>query len=278
MKLFEFSQAKQYIVLGALVLFGLLLLLHRQQERLPDNRAVRVMLFVTSPPLRALTWVDTQAMEFWEQLFHAGKLQTENEKLRLELARVRMERDLLREETAKLESVNQLIPNTKILNTPIVAANIIAFSADQYTHSIKIDRGANDGVRENLPVINHEGLIGIVITAGPNTALVRLTIDDHFAIASMLRETRLQGHVQGTGRPGELQFHFDDIYEQIEPEQEVITSGMAGAIPSLLPKGLLIGRIERLELGVTGQPFAIVRPAANADRLEQVVVMILPQE
>lgn len=153
----------------------------------------------------------------------------------------------------------------------LVSANVIARDVSNWTHTIVIDIGSNDGVKADMAVISKEGLVGRVWAVTPNTAEVRLIVDRDSAVGGMIQDTRLPGIVDGNGENSALEFvHIpNDVF--IEPNQTVTTSGLE----SLFPKGLRIGYISEIypePNGLTKR--AVVIPFVDFHRLEEVMVIL----
>ena len=53
----------------------------------------------------------------------------------------------------------------------------------------RIDKGADDGIKENMNVIAGGGLVGIVTDVGANYATVRSIIDDSSQVSAMAQQS-----------------------------------------------------------------------------------------
>ena len=102
------------------------------------------------------------------------------------LADVTAERDQLRQEVLKYQdaqSENELLRRQLNLNQSLgigaygpVGARVFAQSSTVWYATVKIDKGSSDGLRDGMPVLDENGLVGTVsqttrsASAGPNPA------------------------------------------------------------------------------------------------------------
>ena len=109
---------------------------------------------------------------------------------------------------------------------------------------IIIDKGSNDGVVKDLPIIVENGiLVGKVIDIEPALSRVLLITDNHSQIAATLSDSdKVVGIVSGEHG---LTMKMDLIPKDqpLEINQLIITSGLEKNIP----KGLIIGKVIRID-------------------------------
>ncbi|HSQ21152.1 MAG TPA: rod shape-determining protein MreC, partial [Blastocatellia bacterium] len=60
-----------------------------------------------------------------------------------------------------------------------LAANVISRDASLWFRRLIIDRGTNDGVKRDMPVATAGGIVGRIISVGPNFAMVQVITDKH---------------------------------------------------------------------------------------------------
>jgi rod shape-determining protein MreC len=185
---------------------------------------------------------------------------------------LRAENEILRQQVRALtEAGNENLRLTHLLNLTqhtgfkTLGARVIGRDAGNWWKSIQIDRGANDGLRENLPVLNADGLIGKTVHVSPGEARVLLLIDPNCKVSAVLQDSREPGVVAGT------QMTYVDRSAKIKPGENVLTSGLGG----IFPKGILIGTVVKAELNRQGMYQDIeIKPAVDFRRLEEVVVIL----
>ena len=205
-------------------------------------------------------------------VLHAGQLDelaAENATLRQSLARVEADLAALRESRIALEQASALVESVGADAGSTVTATVILRDPAPGRQSVVLNRGAEDGVRSGQPVMGAGAtLVGIVTEVDAGRARVRLVTDRDSAIAAILQSSRTAGSLVGTGDA--LRLDFVSVDAQVAPGDVVLTSALGG----LLPPGLLVGRVARVE--TRGQELfqaITVAPLANLDRVEQVLVM-----
>lgn len=122
-----------------------------------------------------------------------------------------------------------------------VAAEIISRSPSSWFERVEIDKGTADGVYVNKAVINEDGLIGKVISAGKRSALVMLISDPACNISVSFRRTGDIGSASGLG-VDKLKVRYVHSSSDIRVNDEVITSGNS----SVFPKGIPVGRVKSI--------------------------------
>lgn len=147
-----------------------------------------------------------------------------------------------------------------------ISARVIGRDAGNWWKSLQIDRGTNDGLHENLPVLNADGLIGKIIKVTRGEARVLLITDSSCKVSALLQHAREPGVVAGT------QMTYIDRNAKIKPGDSVITSGLGG----IFPKGILIGTVLKAQLNPQTGMYqdAEIKPAVDFRRLEEVVVIL----
>jgi len=152
----------------------------------------------------------------------------------------------------------------------LVPAEVIGLRSGASVKSMEINVGKNQGVSANMPVITADGIVGKIIGASANTAVVQLLIDHNCRVSAIDQNTRAMGIIRWTG--GRLLELGDvPIESNIAAGDTIISSGLGG----LFPPGLLIGTVAATE-----DPQATlfkkiqVKPAVNFGTIEEVFVVI----
>ena len=156
-----------------------------------------------------------------------------------------------------------------------VAANVISRDVTVWFKRLTIDRGTLDGVSKNMPVATATGIIGRVISVGPNFAQVQVITDVNAGVGVMLQGSRTAGELKGLGTSPRCELRNIPSSEDVPVGESVVTTGL----DRIYPKGLMVGTIERVE----DNPNApwhnlIVRPSAPVDRAEYVLVLLVEQK
>jgi rod shape-determining protein MreC len=152
-----------------------------------------------------------------------------------------------------------------------IPTTVIARDDTPYVQAITIDRGANDGVKEDAVVITHKGLVGRVERVNPTSAKVRLINDLNSSVGVRLQtESRTTGVLRGQSQGNLMVIAYIPQTDEVEAGDVVITSGLG----EVFPEGLVVGKVARVERK-DADPFqaAVVEPAVEMDKLERLYVL-----
>jgi rod shape-determining protein MreC len=191
-------------------------------------------------------------------------LRAENERLLVELARVR------EDEVRAADLADLLGIGARVGSDNVTYAAIIARDPSPARDVIQINRGTRDGVQAGMPVLGKGGaLVGTVEQAHERVAWVRLLTDPRSGVNAVVQESRALA--LAVGAPGHgLRMEFLSQEVVVKPGDTVLTSGLGGSYPA----GLLIGRVAKVD----GGPLEVfqrvqVEPAVRLTALESVAVL-----
>jgi len=166
---------------------------------------------------------------------------------------------------------------------PGVAAAVISKGdSSNWRHSLVINRGTADGIREFMPVVVGRTLIGRVFMVADSHSVVQLITDPGFAVSCLIvdldappvkPEERIRGLLRGDGsaRPHFPLLEVEDVTtgSPVRPGLTVATSDFGGAFPL----GLLVGEVDEA-VPQAGYLQVKVRAAMNLDDIDVVTVLL----
>ena len=153
----------------------------------------------------------------------------------------------------------------------LISVSVIARDDTPYVQAITIDRGLNDGVRQDAVVITNKGLVGRVERANPTSSKVRLITDINSSVGVRLQtEQRTTGILRGQSQGNLLVIAYIPQTDTVQQGDMVITSGQG----EVFPESLVVGKVARVERK-DAEPFqaAVVEPAVEMDKLERLYVL-----
>jgi rod shape-determining protein MreC len=153
----------------------------------------------------------------------------------------------------------------------LIPVSVIARDDTPYVQAITIDRGANDGIRQDAVVITHKGLVGHVERVNPTSAKVRLINDLNSSVSVRLQtDSRTTGLLRGQSQGNLMVIAYIPQTDLVQPTDVVLTSGLG----EMYPEGLVVGKVARVERK-DADPFqaAVVEPAVEMDKLERLYVL-----
>jgi len=260
-------------LLAALVLAQVLLLAF-QIKRDHDVRLIRYWAAAVVMPFeRGGTDAISHTGGIWSDYIGLRGTRAENARLRAELDQMRLRNRDLEGQAGEAQRLSVLLNfHDAHPDTPMLAAQVIGASADPSSHTLFLNRGDRDHVRRNQAVITPDGIVGKIVEVFPATSQVLLINDKDSGAGALLADTRTHGVVKGSGDPDpRLDYVVND--EPVHAGEMILTSGE----DRIFPKDLLIGTVS---MANQGNPFQVihVRPAARLDRLEDVLILLTPQE
>ena len=152
-----------------------------------------------------------------------------------------------------------------------VPAYIINKDISNYSKTVVINVGSDDGIKENMTVIADQGLVGHVISVTSDTAKVRTIVDTSSSVSCLLSTTDESIVCKGTlEEDSALRAMYIPDDDGIIQGDSVETSGLGG----IYPKGIHVGSIKRVVNTQNAMDrYAIVETAVDFDKLDTVLVI-----
>jgi rod shape-determining protein MreC len=257
-----------FLLAGVIVLQVLLLAV--QIRRDSQGRLIRVWTVGAVTPFERAGATGVGGVRgAWRHYFALQNTSRENERLRHENDELKLQLNQLQSKAAEADRLGTLLSFRQAHQSiSMVAARVIGTSADTASQTIYLDRGERDNIRRNMGVITPDGVVGKVIESYRNTSQVLLLTDKDSGVGAMLAETRIQSPVGGVGEPL-LSMKYVANDDTVNVGDRVVTSGM----DRIFPRDLPVGTVTQIK---PGNPFKQIRlrPAANLERLEEVIVLL----
>jgi rod shape-determining protein MreC len=258
----------------AALLLGQVVLMSAGAKRHPDSEQSILGTWIMTP----LSFVErivngavsavTGTVASYVDLRHA---RAENTELREKNDQMLGELNELREHAAELERLRTQLALPPRAQYHSIAANVIARNATTWFRRLTIDRGTFDGLKLNMPVTTASGIVGRVISVGPNFAMVQVVTDKQAGVGAMLQTSRAMGEVRGLDN-AHCELKNVSTAVNVQEGESVVTTGL----DRIYPKGLLIGTVERIDQDPNA-PFnkIVIKLTAPVDRLEHVLVLLV---
>lgn len=225
----------------------------------------RVAATIVSPVTGAGSWWSTMR----DQATRIEELTAENDRLRSDL-------NTLTSDRARANALDDLLRVSGVGGYRFVPAEVIAVGpAQDFSWTVTIDAGRNDGIEPDMSVINGQGLVGRVLKTTASTSTVVLIVDATSAVGGRIAGSEEIGIVAGEGRQDVLQFQLLDPMAEVRTGDALVTFGSKGGRP--FAPGIPIGEVIEVQ-GTAGQltRVASVRPFADVSQLSVVGVVTRP--
>jgi rod shape-determining protein MreC len=194
---------------------------------------------------------------------------SENEQLQKtvrQLSLVNSGYEQIRQENIRLR---RLLSMNEGIGVRSIGARVVARAPSFLANIIYIDRGSEDGVRVDAPVLYCDGIIGRTVIVSGRQSQVQLITNEDASVGAMLENSRTPGVIRGAG-DSLLDLNYINNAEQIAVGERVLSSGLDG----VYPKGLAIGKVVALQKGKDVFKSIKVAPSVDLIHLEEVLVLL----
>jgi rod shape-determining protein MreC len=274
-----FALLKRYrelILVAVLLLVPLGVFFAHAKAPTERSRLDRVVLWLTTPAERVVAWGVTGTMNVWRGYIGLRFAQQRAMELSREVNLLRMERQQLLTDRAEAERLRRLLDFSEAAPArTYVGARIIGIRLGTIgLQLLTLDRGTADGLARLMPVVVAEGVVGRIQAVADHTADVLVLTDRNSSIGVRVERTRARANVRGMGKPDGCKLDYALRTEDMIEGDQLVTSGTDG----VFPRGLPVGRVTQLRRSANGLfQEALVVPAVNVTRLEEVLVLTSPE-
>ncbi|HWK52523.1 MAG TPA: rod shape-determining protein MreC [Steroidobacter sp.] len=250
-----------------LVSVGIMMLDHRGNYL----ETVREWLGAAASPVYAVVQTPGQAWDWLTGSFaDRNRLRIENADLSKELneARVKLlQFDSLREENVRLRAVREASAG---VGGRTMIAEIMRVDVDPFRHRVRINKGSDDGVFKNQPVLDAFGIFGQVVQVDRYSSTIILISDSGHAIPVQVNRNGIRSIAVGAGDLNKLSLPYMTVESDVKAEDLLVSSGLDG----IFPAGYPVARVSKVERN-PADTFALVeaRPLAQLDRDREVLLL-----
>ena len=270
MRHFFSTKVKVVLIIALLLSIGLAVL-SSLTKTTPGDLFVKGIL----TPLRTGTSaLADHAQKLYDYVFNYEALKAENETLKSELAQIKDDA----REAAAVKRENDRLRDLLALKKEnpdyvLVDSYIIARSPVDWNESFTVNRGSNSGIEVGMCAITANGeVVGLVMEVGPNYSIIKSVLDSTLEISATIASSGESGMVKGAYTNDQLGYLRMDLLPSsavIRNNDQVVTSGS-----TVYPRNLILGYVVDAGFIDTGvAKFALLRPAADIDSLEQVFIL-----
>jgi rod shape-determining protein MreC len=207
----------------------------------------------------------------------AGSLRGENERLKRDLEEAQGSGAELEALESELEELRELLDIPFVADSDAIAARVVSGAPGNFEWTVRIDKGKNDGVGEDMAVVTGAGLVGKIVDVTQDSATVRLITDPDSGVDVVTgpfpgpdgEPTRATGFAKGRTGSNRLRLTGVGPDALIEKGSNVFTSGRT---VSLFPPNIPVGRVVEVEKRSPEQEI-FLEPIENLDSLEYVKVL-----
>ncbi|MGD1007159.1 MAG: rod shape-determining protein MreC [Ignavibacteriaceae bacterium] len=246
---------KEYIVLVVLIIVSLITLSLNQK---PAAKKIKSLAFGSFATFTSVI----------SDVFDIAGVKGENEKLRKFNAELMLQVSELRKYGIENSELKQLLTLRDTSKFPLIPAAIISKSLSRSQNTFTLNAGKNNGLRPGMPVINDQGLLGVVNS-----------ISDDFSIVQTLKNVDLKLTVKDerSGVEGIMKWNGSELVMvdipktyDIQPGDRIVTSQLSSIVDIPIPIGMALG-LSKVETGMFNE--AKIKPYADFIKTEHVFVI-----
>lgn len=229
---------------------------------------------VLTPIRTGVSHLTEQAEKLYDYMFKYESMAAENEMLKQQLAEIQDDArnaNAVARENQRLRALLELQESAE--EYVFVDGYIIAWSSNEWSNTITINRGTNSGIQKDMCAVTANGeLIGLVSEVGTNYAVIKTVLDSSIEISANISGSGYNGMVKGgysTESPDKLRMNYLPSSATIHINDQVVTTGS-----TVYPRNLILGYVIDAGFDDTGvAKFALLEPAADIGSLEQVFIV-----
>jgi rod shape-determining protein MreC len=220
------------------------------------------------------TWVSTRYLAITDFLTvprDVGALRQQNAEYVAEIARLQAQVIELQNKVAQTDTLAALVDFSRSNPTNTYkAAAVIGRDSSPFLRYVIINRGSNDGIRQGMPVVTNQGLVGRVDAVISGASRVQLITDPSSLVSVFLQNSEADAIMKGSVS-GELTLDMLSQDAKVQAGDVVLTSGLGGEYPPDLLIGQ-VGNVRKRESDLFQE--ATVQPVVDFTRLEIVLVIV----
>ena len=255
------------LVLTLLLVFSVLSLSLKRSPAL--SKVQEMVVSMTAPGLEGLEYVGRSAKQLWLNYFYLVGVRRQNAELQRQLEEYKQREVRFQEAQQAMTRLEVLLDLKRQVALPVIGARVIAYDPTLWSRSAIINQGKAQGVKEGLPVLAPQGIVGRIVVVYPEYSKVMLIVDRKSGADAMVQRTRVRGILKGKGG-NRCSLEFVPKSADVQVGDLVLASGLVG----LYPKGLVFGKVTAANKKNPGVFQDIeVTPNVDLSTLEEVLVV-----
>lgn len=250
---------KEYIIVVALLLISL------TAVSLNENPAIRKVKTYAFASFSVLTSAVSRIVDPFQNSFEVEKLRETNARLMLQV-------NALREYGLQNEELKGMLGLKDSSDFPLIPTKIVSKYMTPGQGSFVVNIGENEGVKIGMPVINDQGLVGIIYSVAPDYSMLRTLRNRDLKFAVKNQRSRYDGVIEWNGSDLVI-INVPKTFD-MEVGDRIVTSDFSTKFPPSIPVGKVKGG-TRDKTGIFNNITVI--PFVDFVRVENVfVVGIVP--
>ncbi|MDP9073639.1 MAG: rod shape-determining protein MreC [Actinomycetota bacterium] len=209
--------------------------------------------------------------DFFTGAFGYGSLKAENARLRDQLAQARGQALQAADAQRELALLSAQAHLDFVGNIPTVVAQVVDTTSSNFELSVQINKGTDNGIAVNMPVVTGGGLVGRVADVSSRRATVLLVTDPTFSVGVRASSDGAVFIADGAGRGNPMNLELVTGTTKLNVGDKLVTSGMQ---LERYPKGIPVATVASVKVDPSQlQGTVTVTPTVDLSRLEYLQVL-----
>lgn len=228
------SQFKEYFLLVFLIIISLSILASNEKPQVKRIRTFALGSFAV------INEVVNSIFSVFQKDDSIDELQKKNAELILNLSRLK---------NYELENKNlrSLLDYKDTASYPLLYADVISKLVNKIQGYFIINRGSSEGVKVGMPVLDDDGLIGVISEVSENYSVVKTLYNSNLNIAVTIQSINVDGVLSWNG--SELIIKNIPSTYNVNVGDSVYTSDFSSIFPPEIPVGE-VSKKETISLGL----------------------------
>lgn len=269
-----FSKNKKYFIVIGILVISIVTVYFSAVDRENTLAYDNAVGFIIEPISKVFTYVANGTSDFFSYFKNKKDIINKNAELDNKVMILEHENsklEALENENERLRSMLEFKNKNPQYN--MVASEVISKDTSNYYSTFLIDKGTNDGIKTNMPVVGAKGLIGYIAEAGKGFSKVQTIIEGGSSVGCVVSRTGNTAVTEGNTvllKEGLMSMIYVSKDMNLIEGDIVETSGLG----QIYPSGILIGRIKEITIDdITKSQYAIIKPAEDFELIREVFVI-----
>ncbi|OGZ64582.1 MAG: rod shape-determining protein MreC [Candidatus Staskawiczbacteria bacterium RIFCSPLOWO2_01_FULL_40_39] len=236
-----YTKKQNFLLLKTIIVIIVFLTLAGSFHLFEDQ--IKNYSYRATSPIAKVFWRAGDSLSMLSKSFAGGRWITEeNNNLKEENQKLLSEISSLKEKLQENQAIGEFLQNTQNDHFETLLASVVG--VDYANDVILIDKGSDDGIEENMPVISSQKVIyGKVLKVYKNFSNVMMVSNKNSVLDVKIQDgdvtkPPIYGAIKGNGN---LSFYLDlvSLDAQIKEGDTLVSSALEG----IFPKDLLVGKV-----------------------------------
>ena len=264
------NNGKLGIIITIVILVFLVIITNLNNDIL--SKIINPFTKITMSVQSGVTYIKNKISKNDSYFVTVNSLQAQNEQLKKEndnLKQSNQEIEILKAENKTLKAQMKLSDMYSDFST--TPAYVIQKDFSNYSKTIVINVGNNDGIKSGMTVVAEGGVVGYIVSVEDKSSKVQTIVDTASAVSAVFENTEkslvTRGILDSNNR---IKGTYIDNDVVINEGDNIVTSGIGG----IYPKNINVGKVkEIINTKNKTNRYVYIEPSVNFDELSNVLVI-----